>query len=405
MPLLTKEKKRIFWLTFALVVISWISLKIVLPALPSLPAIFQCADSGVKLSVSLYLLFFALTQPFWGGMIQRYGSRNSMFLGLLIAASGSLIVFFSKSLIFYIIGRSLEGFGYGAASPVGRTWLTKYFEKKELASFIGIISGVAAAMPAVGPIIGGYLTVHIDWRAIFILLFLLTVSFLYAMHRWLPRERNDQETDTTVHLSGLVKIYSSIISSRRFWGYTFPYACLLGGLLGYYSAMPYWFHTQLGISQHTFSYLAIPTVSLYIIGLLSVGRIVKKYDIDNILISGLLLFLFVVMAAIILAFMHLNGVYIIVLIMSGTGFATGLVVPTANAGVLSYFRNIAAPASAMVGVVIFSFSSLTSWITMNLQIRESIWPLVIYISSLSLLSLVTGYTGLRLSGRTVKVQA
>ena len=387
MSSLTKEKKHVLWLTFGLVILSWISLKIVLPALPVLPGAFQCSESGIKLSVSLYLLFFALTQPIWGGMVQKMGSQKTMFIGLFIAATGSLVVLFSNSLTLYIIGRSMEGIGFGAASPIGRTWLTRYFDRKELASFIGIITGAAAAMPAVGPIIGGFLSVHIGWRAIFGFMLLLTVMFILAMRKWLPRENSIAVKDE----EGLLRVYFSILTNKLFWGYTLPYAAMLGGLLGYYSAMPYWYHTQLGVSQHLFSFLAVPTVSMYILGLAFVSRMVRKYDVDKLLFFGLILFLIFVIAASIPGILGMKGVFTIVAIMSVAAFAIGLVVPSANAGVLTNFKHVAAPVSAMVGVVIFSFSSLTSYIAMNLQVKDTIWPLVCYLGALSVISTVVGY--------------
>jgi hypothetical protein len=162
-------------------------------------------------------------------------------------------------------------------------------------------------------------------------------------------------------------------------------------MLGYYSAMPYWYHTQLGVSQHLFSFLAVPTVSLYILGLAFVSRMVKKYDIDKLLFLGMILFLVIVIVATIPAIFGMKGVFTISAIMSVAAFAIGLVVPSANAGVLTKFKHVAAPVSAMVGVVIFSFCSLTSYIAMNLQVKDTIWPLVCYLGALSVISIVVGF--------------
>jgi len=388
-------KQRVFWFTFALIIGSWISLKIVLPALPGLSDVFKCNPHGIKISVSLYLILFAFSQPVWGAITQKFGCRKALLYSFLIAFAGSMIAMLSNDLPMYIIGRSLEGIGMGSASPVGRTMFTKVFEKKELARRIGIASGVAAAMPAVSPIVGGFLMEWIDWRAIFGLLLLFTIAYLIAVHFGLPDLDDKSDKKETVTVGNLLKIYSSILRSPRFWGYTMTYGVIIGGLLGYYSAMPFWYHTQLGISTHIFSFIAIPTVGMYIIGITIAGIMVKKNEIEEILFYGVLLTFIVAVIAIGMVAVGLNGIVIIVIIMSLYGFAGGLIVPNSNAGVLTAFKKVAAPASALVGLVIFTTSSITSYITMNMNIKESLWPLVIYICALSLISLVIGYFWVR----------
>jgi len=64
--LTSSERRWIFGLTFVLVLLSWASIKIVLPALPGLAHILHGTPDRVKLSVSLYLVFYACSQPVWG---------------------------------------------------------------------------------------------------------------------------------------------------------------------------------------------------------------------------------------------------------------------------------------------------------------------------------------------------
>ena len=114
------ERRRVFWLVLVLIPLSWTSIKIVLPALPELGNVFH-STAGVKLSVSLYLIFFACSQPVWGGIIQKTSCRQTLFYSLVVTMTGSLIAMSSFNLPLYLIGRTLEGVGMGAASPIGRT--------------------------------------------------------------------------------------------------------------------------------------------------------------------------------------------------------------------------------------------------------------------------------------------
>ncbi len=385
------ERDWVFGLAFALILISWASIKMVLPALPKLPNILQCTPGGVKLSVSLYLIFFACSQPIWGGIVQNSGCRRTLFFSLFITTTGTLTVLFSFNLPLYIIGRSLEGLGMGAASTLCRTMIADVFDRKELVGKLGLLISCAAAMPAIAPIFGGYLMLWISWRAIFGSFLLFIGVFFYLAFRKLPETHLNPADKTGTSLPRLLKIYLSILKNSRFWGFALPYAFLTGGLIGYYSAMPFWYHSQLGIKTHLFSYLALPTVGMYISGINCARFMVKKKELEEVFIRGILLAAATTGAAGLLSLLKVSGAASIAVILSGYAFAGGMVSPTANAGVLSKFKNVAGPAAALVALVVFGSASITSGITMNLYIKNTLWPVTGYIGILSLIGLAAGY--------------
>ncbi len=385
------DQTRVFRLIFSLVLLSWLSIKIVLPALPGFPEIFGCSAGGVKISVSVYLLFFAFSQPFWAGVVQKSGYRRAIVLSFSIAMIGSLVAMLSSGLPAYIVGRSLEGVGIGAASPIGRTLLVDTFDRARLTARIGLISGVAAVMPALAPILGVYLMLLLGWRAIFGLLFVLTLAWFCSALRWLPRSLVNSSEKTPVTLKSLLKINLTLLKNKGFWGFALAYASMLGGLLGYYSAIPYWLHVQLGVSASVYPYLVVPTVLLYLGGLTVSSFLARKRSTEVLLTLGLLSSFIAASAAIGLTLLGLRGVWIIVSIMSLYGFAVGIVTPQANTGVLLRFKYAAAPASALLSLVVFGFASLTSAIAMRLSVSGLLWQLTLYICLLSVTGLLAGY--------------
>ena len=141
----------------------------------------------------------------------------------------------------YIVGRALEGLGMGSASPVARTILTDVLDRTSLAKSMGTISGVASIMPALAPIIGGYLLAWIDWRAIFGFFLILSLVYFILAYRDLPETRFYSKENPRPTNSQLLGYYFSILRSTSFWGYALCYGVMTGGLIGYYSAAPYWF--------------------------------------------------------------------------------------------------------------------------------------------------------------------
>jgi DHA1 family bicyclomycin/chloramphenicol resistance-like MFS transporter len=382
-----KKAEHVFWLTFALAVLSWISIKMVLPALPGLPKELYTTSDGIKLTVTVYLFFFAISQPFWGAVVQKVGARRALYATLGITIVGSVTAMLSTDLSSYITGRALEGIGMGGVSPITRTLIVDYFDRKALSVRIGIISGTAATMPAAAPIVAGHIMLWFDWRAIFAVFLLLTLLLVYALYRYLPRSDHSE----TVTFSGLLNDYRSILSQSPFWGYSLPFAASMGGLLGYYSAMPYWYHVQLGIPAHNFAYLAVPTVGMFVVGLVVSGWLVRSRTIDTIILYGAVMTLIATLLALCAAAFALPTIGSIVTATSLFGFGTGLIVPNTNAGVLARFRQTAAPTAALVSVSAFGSGSLLSVVSMDLYIATTLWPVAFYLGALSLICLLSSY--------------
>ncbi len=382
---------RVFWLMFSLALLSWISLKMVLPILPGLADELRSSSSGIKLSVSIYLIFFAFSQLVWGAIIQKKGSRRTIYYSLIIALLGTLIAMVSFNLPLYIMGRTLEGIGLGAIGPVTRTVLVNFFDRKELSVRFSIIIGTAATMPALTPILSGYLLYWTNWQAIFGAFFLMTAVLLYLVYRLLPTNLHDTVTDEEITTVKILKNYLLVLKQKAFWGYTLPYVAISSGLLGYYSAMPYWYNVQLHIAEHHFAFVAVPTVVMYVSGLLFSGWLIKKKSIETIMIYGASFSVFTTFLLLILAFFNIDTMISIIIAMSLFGFSASLISPNANAGVLMHFKKLAAPTSALVSTTMFSVASLTSAITMNINISETLWALVAYIGTLSVIALLAGY--------------
>ena len=81
----------------------------------------------------------------------------------------------------------------------------------------------------------------------------------------------------------------------------------------------------------------------------------------------------------------------IVVVLSLYSFSAGLVSPNANADVLAKFKQVAAPTAALVAVVLFGTAALTSIVTMNVHIRDTLWPVAAYLGILSSIGLATCY--------------
>lgn len=377
--------KQISLFTIGIWLLSWISIKICLPALPSLATVFSTSDNYLKLSVTLYLLFFGVSQTLWGSCSEYYGRKKLLLLALIISIIGSVITTFSYDVTQYIIGRSLEGIGMGAVSPICRAIYVDVFSKDEMSKHMVLVSSSTAMTPALAPIVGGYMLVYLGWRSIFVLLALLALLFYFVGLRYLPETHLLKRAKFS--FSDVFSTYGEILASKKLWSYGLCYAAMTGGMLGYYAAMPYWFVSQFGISENRYAYLALFSVGAYIITLTLMRKLITRFSNDHLLFIGTVLTtIFAIFSVFFAAFMP-SSVVTVTLLISLYTVCTGFIFPNANAAIMSAFKHAAGSASALSVTLVFLSAALCSFIAMNLSVH-TLWPVALYISGIALINLI-----------------
>lgn len=373
----TAEKKQIFGVTFYMVLLSWASIKIVLPILPGLDDVLKTSSANIQLSVTIFLLLFSLSRLIWGPVAQMYGNLIALRLGIFLSIAGSIMSMLASNFTWYIIGRGLEGIGMGSIPIVSFAILPNLFDKKTLSRKMAYVSGISAAMPAIAPVIGGFLMKFIDWRAVFGFLIVSSILLIILSYKYLKYVNNFNEDERT-NLRMVLSAYFSCLKERKFWGYTTPAALTSGTLIGYYSASPYWFVDQMGYSAEMFSYLLLPTVGMFVMGSFVISSFVGKINIHRLfLVSSLLIFITVGLS-ILGHFFQIRLSLSLIIVMSILGFCAGAQMVLTVTAVLSHFKHIAAIASAFMTSYVFLLSSLFSTISMKLN-ATNVWSVVLYI--------------------------
>src|SRR5712692_5549207 len=123
----------------------------------------------LNLVITSYLLSLAVFIPLSGWSADRLGARVVFCAAIAIFAAGSALCGLSTSLPMILAMRVLQGFGGAMMTPVGRLILLRSFPRSGLVSAMNWMTIPAMVGPTVGPIVGGFLTSYVSWRAIFYL--------------------------------------------------------------------------------------------------------------------------------------------------------------------------------------------------------------------------------------------
>ncbi|HEX5926405.1 MAG TPA: MFS transporter [Baekduia sp.] len=126
--------------------------------------------AGVQAAITLFLLVMAVLMIPCSKLTDRWGRKRCFTGGLVLYGIGALLSALSPGLGVLILGNSvLEGIGTALLIPPVYILTTLHFsEVTSRARAFGIISGMGGIGAAAGPLIGGFITEAISWRAAFV---------------------------------------------------------------------------------------------------------------------------------------------------------------------------------------------------------------------------------------------
>ena len=136
-------------------------------ALPSIQRSLNATISELEWVVSAYALTFAVLLLSGGKLADMFGRRRVFLLGLGVFALSSLACGLAPDAHVLIAARAVQGIGAALMMPATLAIISATFPPRERGLAIGIWAGVSAVALAIGPLVGGLLTEHVDWSWIF----------------------------------------------------------------------------------------------------------------------------------------------------------------------------------------------------------------------------------------------
>ncbi|MCA9875282.1 MAG: MFS transporter [Anaerolineales bacterium] len=153
-------------------------------SISALVADLNTTISGIQSAIALYALVMASFMLIGGKLADIVGKKRIFVVGLVIFGIGTTTASLSHSLTVLLIGWSvLEGIGSALMMPNIQTILRSEYAGPARATAYGVVSAVAAAGAAIGPIVGGFLTTYASWRWAFRLEVLIVIVVLLLSGR------------------------------------------------------------------------------------------------------------------------------------------------------------------------------------------------------------------------------
>ncbi|MDT3679418.1 MAG: multidrug effflux MFS transporter [Burkholderiaceae bacterium] len=242
--------------------------------LPAFSGIAQALDATpvqMQQTLSAYLFGYAFMNIFHGALADSFGRRPVVLWGIGVFTLASVGCALSPSIGALVFFRALQGLSTGAGIVVSRAVIRDMFppeEAQRVMSQVTIYFGVA---PAVAPIIGGWLFVHVDWHGIFWFLALVGLLLWTANWRWLPETLHPTHRQP-FEIRHLMRGYYELLSDPRFLLLALASGVPFNGMFLYVLSAPEFLGTHLGLGPTEFFWFFLLTISGIMSGAWVSGR-------------------------------------------------------------------------------------------------------------------------------------
>lgn len=229
-----------------------------LPAFPAIEADLGGTTWDLQQSLALYLLPYALMTLFHGAISDAIGRLAAIRWGLLVFAFASLGCALAPNVETLWFFRILQGLSGGAGNVVARAMVRDLFEGVAAQRVMAQVQMIFGLAPAIAPVIGGLL-LGIHWQAIFFFLGLYALLALGAALRYLP-ETVPVERRVPLAPRQVLLGYRRVFADREYFKLVVAFGANFAGFFVYVLSAPVFLIQHLGLNEHQFGAMFIPTV-------------------------------------------------------------------------------------------------------------------------------------------------
>jgi EmrB/QacA subfamily drug resistance transporter len=161
-------------------------------ALPAIQGELNAGPGLIQWVVNGYLLVLGALVLVGGAAGDRYGRRLVFVLGAVIFTLASILCGAVWTVENLIAGRVLQGLGAALLVPTALALIPVCFEGHERGRALGVWAGASAIAGALGPILGGWLTDAVSWRAVFLINVPVAIAAVALAFLAAPESRDEE---------------------------------------------------------------------------------------------------------------------------------------------------------------------------------------------------------------------
>ena len=367
-----------------------LTMSIYTPVMPSVGADLGAGSDSVKLTLTTYMLGFAVGQLFYGPLSDRYGRRPVLLVGVSFFIATTLACSLAPSIGSLIGLRVLQGLGAASGAVLSRALTRDAYSAHEMPVVMSWISLGMNISPSIGPTLGGFLGEWLSWRATF--WFVGGFGLVLLLVSSLGLAETNRHRSAQVDLASLLRGSGEMLRDRHFLGYVLTLGFAMAINFGMLAGAPFILQDRLGFSPQEFGLISLLSIGGFTAGTFTNNRLVGRVAPTAIMsVAGW----FHVFALVVMGTLSLSGVvawWAIIGPHMVLSFGSGMIMPNSNAGALGLFPRLAGTAASWVGLAQMGMGALGTIAVAVLTLigsRYVAMPLVIALMPFALLTVLS----------------
>ncbi|GAB3538064.1 multidrug effflux MFS transporter [Pontibacter brevis] len=362
------------------------SIDMYLPGFPAIAEGLNTTVADVSLTLSSFFIGISAGQLLYGPLMDRFGRKRPLYLGLAGYLLASVACAFATSIEALIVLRFAQAVCSCAAAVASVAMVRDLFPVQDNAKVFSLLMLVVGVSPMIAPTVGGYVTAGFGWEAVFLILAGMAAVILAAVYFGLP-ESSKPDPSYSLKPRPILSKFRLVLKEPHFYTYALAGAVSFSGLLAYVSGSPLLFMEIFQVNEKEYGWI-FAFLSTGLIGASQVNSILlRRYRSEQLIVTALLCQL-VIGAVLLLGTMYgwlglFSTIACIFLFLCCLGFTF----PNASALSLAPFTKNAGSASALMGATQMGIGALAT-VLLSLFSNHSAVPMAAVMAASALLSLL-----------------
>ena len=322
-----------------------------LPAFTGIAAAIGATPVEMQQTLSAYLFGFAIMNLFHGALSDCFGRRPVVLWGLAVFTLASMGCAMSQHIGALVFFRAVQGMSAGAGIVISRAVIRDMFppaDAQRVMSQVTIYFGVA---PAVAPMVGGFLFVHVGWHSIFWFLTAVGTLLWAANYKLLPETLHLSQRQS-FNVRNLWLGYREMGSSARFMMLALASGIPFNGMFLYVLSAPVFLGEHLHLEPGQFFWFFMITIAGIMGGAWTSGRLAGRIKPQHQIRHGFLIMVLISIVNLALNLLFTPQAWWALLPLGIYAFGWALMVPVVTLMVLDLVperRGMASSFQACVG--------------------------------------------------------
>lgn len=370
-----KNKGLVIFILGLLSTIGPFSIDMYLPSFEVIAEDLNTSMAHVGLSLSSFFIGISLGQLLYGPIIDRFGRKNPLYIGLIIYLLTSLACAFSRDVDALIYLRLFQAIGSCAGMVVARALVRDLFPVNENAKIFSLLMLVIAVSPVAAPTIGGFVSAHFGWRMIFFILAGIALITLFTTIFWLP-DGMPADKNRSLRPIPIFKDFVGVAKVPKFYTFAFVGAIASSGLYAYIAGSPYVFMKIYEVSEKQYGWIfAFIALGMTIAAQLNTF-LLRRFTSEQITLVASIFQVSTGLLIVLLSSFGAVNIYVLIGLIWTYLATQGLVYPNTSALALEPFDKNAGTASALMGAVQLGVGAIVTAVVSGFD-SQSVFPMVV----------------------------